>query len=172
MKQRSLLVLSIIILALGITIILSYKEQGVNMQTLYRTSSMQGVHLTHKDGDKIKWELTAESATFPEGKKEILLYDLTMKIHHNPNIIITGGKGNYNIEGRSLIVSKPVETTIKDSRLTTDSLTWHGEEEVVTSEDNVRLTGKKFSIEGKGLTVMLRDQTVRISSDVKGIFYH
>lgn len=171
MKGKFILVLSIMILAVGIPIILSYKEQGVNIQTSYLISSMQGIHLTHKDDDKIKWELTAESAIFPEGEREILLNDLTMKIHHDPNIIITGGRGNYNIEGRSLIVNKPVETTIKDSRLTTDSLTWDGEEGLITTGDSISLTGKKFSIEGRGLTVTVRDQTLRISSDVRGIFY-
>jgi len=170
MRGRLLLGFSIILI-LTILIVLSYKKYGVNPHASYQISSMEGIHLAHRDHNKIKWELTAERATFPQGDKEILLDNLTMKIHHNPNIIVKGGRGNYNIEEGSLIVSNPVETTIKNSRLTTDSLAWYGKEEIIATSDSVRFTGKKFLIEGKGLTVTVRDQQVRILSDVSSIFY-
>ena len=158
-------------IALGILIILSYSENGVKTHTSYRKSSIKGFHLARKDGESIKWELTAERAVFPEGNKEILLKDLTVKIHHKPEVILTGGEGNYNIEGKELIISNPVDVVIDSSRLTTTSLTWHGEEEMITTYDSVRLTGKNFLMEGKGLTIKVRDQQVKILNDVKGIFY-
>lgn len=170
MKGKFLLALSIV-LALGILIILNYRENGVKTHTSYRVSSIQGFHLARKDGDKLKWELTAKSSVFPEGKKEILLKDLTVKIYHNPNVTLTGGEGNYNIDEKNLVINKPVEIIIDNSRLTTDSLTWHGEEEIITTPDSVRLVGKNFLMEGKGLTVKVRDQQVKILKDVKGIFY-
>lgn len=158
-------------IALGVLIVLNYSENGVKTHTSYRKSSIKGFHLARKDGEKIKWELTAERAVFPEGNKEILLKDLTVKIHHKPEVILTGGEGNYNIEGKELIISKLVDVVIDSSRLTTASLTWHGEEEMITTYDSVRLTGKNFLMEGKGLTVKVRDQQVKILNDVKGIFY-
>ncbi len=159
-------------LAGGTFFILNYNEDDVKTRVSYRISSMKGFNLTHKDGGKIKWELSAKSATFPQGDKEVLLKDLNIKVHQSPDITLTGGEGNYNIERKVLAVSNSIKITMNSSLLTTDSLTWHGDKEIITTGDKIIFTGKKFLIEGRGLAVDVRDQQVKVLENVKGIFYH
>ncbi len=171
MKGKFLLVLSIAS-ALGILIVLSYRENGIKTDSSHQTSSMQGFHLTQKEGDEIRWELSAESAVFPEGINKVILKTLTMRIHHTPELTLTGGGGIYNIQKNFFTIDKPVKVIMDSSILTTDSLVWNGEEELITSPDNIKLTGKNFLIEGTGLAIRVRKQEVKILKDVKGTFYH
>lgn len=170
MKGKFFLVL-LAALAIGTLIVLSYKENGVKIYPSYKTSSMRGFRLTHKEGDKIKWELISEKATFPEGKKEVILKGLTMRIHQGYEIALTGGSGIYDIQEKNLTINKPVEIDIKEAKLTTDSLTWNGKEGLITTQDSIILKGKNFLIEGTGLTAKIKDQQIRILEDVKGTFY-
>ncbi|MBI4654100.1 MAG: LPS export ABC transporter periplasmic protein LptC [Nitrospirae bacterium] len=171
MKIRFLSALSIILLLGALIIYNRYKEDGLSAHTLYRTSSMQGFHLIHKEGGRIGWELIADSAIFPQGNNEVLLKDLNMKIYQDQFIILTGKEGNYSIDEKILVVDKTVEVKIDNSVLNTDSLIWDGNKEVITTQDNIKFRGKTFSIEGRGLTVIVKDQQVKVLNDVKGIFY-
>lgn len=162
------------VLGVGLLIILSYEENGVTTYHLYKTSSIREfslVHKEHEEGSRISWELTAENATFPDGNKEIILEYLKMVIHHEHEFVLTGGSGIYKIQEKSLTIYKPVEIDVEGAKLTTDSLTWNGVEGVITTKDRVRFKGKKFLIEGKGLSAEIEDQKIRILKDVKGVFY-
>lgn len=172
MKVRLLSALLITLLLGALIIYNRYKEDGISAHTSYRISSMQGFHLIHKEGDKIRWELIADSAIFPQGNNEVLLKDLNMKVHQDPFIILTGKDGNYNVDEKILVVVKAVEVKIDNSILNTDSLIWDGNKEVITTQDDIKFRGKTFAIEGRGLTVSVKDQQVKVLNDVKGIFYH
>jgi LPS export ABC transporter protein LptC len=158
-------------LSLAVLIILGYKETDVTVAPLYKTSSMQGLHITHKTGGRIKWELTAKDANFPSGNKEVIIRSLKLKIYNDPEIYLTGGSGIYKIEGENLTINKPVEINIRDAKFTTDSLTWDSGSELITTKDNIRFTGKNFLIEGEGLVAKTKEQKMKILSNVKGIFY-
>ncbi|GBE05216.1 MAG TPA: LPS export ABC transporter periplasmic protein LptC [Nitrospirae bacterium] len=158
-------------LAAGVLIVLSYRENVVETFPSYKTSSMHGFHLTHKERDKIRWELAAEKATFPAGNKEIVLNELTMKIYDRREVTITGGSGLYEIENKRLTINKPLEIDVEGARLTTDSLVWDGEKGIITTGDDVRFKGEKFNIEGTGLKVNVKEQQIRIFKNVKGTFY-
>ncbi len=170
MKEKAFFVLSVI-LALWVLIILNYKENNLKILPSYRTSSMQGLHLIHKEDNRVKWELTAQDATFPEGNKEIILNSLELKINHNPRIYLTGGNGIYRIEGGNLTINKPIELNMTDTKFTTDTLTWNSENGLITTQDSVKFTGKNFLIEGTGLAVKINRQKVEILKNVKGTFY-
>ncbi len=170
MKSRFRLLL-LVIVAVAFLVVMSYRENGVKTYPSYKTSSMRGFHLTHKDSDKIKWELIAEKATFPEGNKKIILNDLTMKMYHEREYTLRGGSGIYNIQRNKLAINKPIEIAVEDAKLTTDSLTWNGESGVVTSKDRIKFQGNNFLIEGIGLTAKIKDQQIRILQNVEGVFY-
>ncbi len=169
MRSKFFVVL-LTILAVGILIVLSYKENGIKTYPSYKTSSMRGFHLTHKDGNKIKWELISENATFPEGNREVILKDLTMKIHEY-KIALTGGSGTYNIQDKNLIINRPIKIDIDGNKLTTDSLMWNGDKELISTNDAIKFEGKNFLIEGIGLIAKTENQQIRILENVKGIFY-
>jgi LPS export ABC transporter protein LptC len=172
MRKKVLGLLSTAII-ISILIVLGYKENVIKTYPSYKTSLMRGFHLIHKEGGRTKWELISEDATFPEGKKIVILKDLKMRIFYNENeITLSGGSGVYRIEDKNLFIDKPVEVNIKGSELTTDSLVWNGKEELITTKDTVKFKGKNFLIEGIGLIAKTRDQELKILEDVRGIFYY
>jgi len=170
MKNKFFLILSAVLIC-GVLILLNYKNDKITILPSYQTSSMKALHLTHKEGDRVKWELKAEDAKFPEGDKRIILKSLELKIYYNPEVYLSGGSGIYKINKETLTVEKPIELRIKDMKFTTDTLTWHGKKGLITTDDNVRFKGKKFIVEGKGLVANIEKQTVEVLKDVKGIFY-
>lgn len=170
--KNTLVVILLTVLAIGILITISYKENDMRTLPAYKTSSIRGFHLTHKEGDKIKWELISDNATFPEGSKEIILNDLTMKVHQEYEIALKGGSGVYNIRDKNLIINKPIEINIGEAVLTTDSLTWNGEKGLISTDEPIKFKGKNFIIEGTGLSATTQTQQIKILENVKGIFYH
>ncbi len=170
MKGKFFLVL-LTVLAVSVLVVLSYRENGVKTYPSYKTSSMSGFHLTHTENDIIKWELEATKTTFPAGEEEILLEDLTMKIHYQRGFIVRGGSGVYNLSQKELIVNKPIEIDMDGTKLTTDSLTWNGKREEISTKDDIKLEGENFLIEGSGLIALVKEQQIRILNNVKGVFY-
>jgi LPS export ABC transporter protein LptC len=170
MKEKSFLVLSIILI-LGILIILGYKEDSINISPSYRTSSMRGIHLNHREGNDLKWELLADTATFPEDKKEIIIDSLELKILNEPGIKITGGKGIYDINSKDLSVRDRIKIFLSNGIFRTDSLKWKSSENIITTANNVEFTNDNFTIKGTGLIAEVREERVRILKNVTGIFY-
>jgi LPS export ABC transporter protein LptC len=171
MKVKLLLAF-LAVLAVVSLVVLNYWESGVNTYPSYKISSMRGFHLTHKENDKIKWELKAEKATFPEDTKEVLLKDLTMRISHDREMSLSGGSGIYDIEEKTLVIKKPIEIDIEGATLITDSLTWNGQKGILSTDEWFTFKDKYIHIEGKGLTAKVKEQQIRILKNVKGTFYH
>jgi LPS export ABC transporter protein LptC len=169
--KNKVLALVLTVLAIAILILISYKENGIKTYPVYKTSSMRGFRITHKKDNEIKWELVSENATFPEGNKAIVLKNLSMRIHDKYDMTLTGGSGVYKIKDKNLTINKPIEIDIEGDKLTTDSLTWNGEKELITTKDMITFKGKNFFIEGTGLVAKVRNQQIRILDNVTGIFY-
>lgn len=158
-------------LSLGVLAVVGHKDSGITVNPLYKTSSMDGLHITHKEGNITKWELTADDAVLPSGNEQVIVKSLDMKIYNDPVIYLTGGRGIYNIEGEELVINGTVKINIKDVQFTTDSLIWNGKDELLSTRDSVRFTGNNFLIEGKGFSAKIKDQKVKILDNVKGTFY-
>ncbi len=158
-------------LVIGILVILNYNEGNVKIRPSYQTSTMQQLHLTHKEDNKVKWELSAKSAIFPIGNKEVFLESLGLKINHSPEIYLTSESGIYKIKKGDITLNKPVELNIKDAKFITNSLKWKNKDELITTDSAIRFSGKTFLIEGRGLAAKIKQQEVRILNNVKAIFY-
>jgi len=160
-----------IIITLGVLISLGYREDDLRISPSYKSSSMHGLHLTHKASNEIKWELKARNATFPEGGGEIILSSLELRVHDDYGMNLSAGSGTYKIDKKILTIKRPVQINIRDIRLITDTLTWDGEEGLIKTEDDIRFSGKNFYIEGTGLEAEIKYQRIRILKNVKGTFY-
>jgi LPS export ABC transporter protein LptC len=159
------------ILIITIIGIIGYRENKVKISPSYKTSSMLDLHLTHKEGDAIKWQLYAKEAIFPLGEKEVLLKSLGVNINHSPKIYLTSGSGKYELEKGDITLDSPVELNVKNGKFITSSLKWNNNDEVISTDDDVRFTGKNFFITGTGLTAKLNQERVRILRNVKAIYY-
>lgn len=160
-----------IIVVLLVLISFGYRDDDVRISPSYRSSSMYGLHLTHKAGDEIKWELRAQDATFPEGAREITINSMELKIYDDYRINLSAASGIYRIDRKILTINMPVEISMKDARLTTDTLTWDGEAGVIMTDEDIIFSGKNFYIEGTGLEAEIRHERIRIRKNVKGTFY-
>ncbi|RJR18302.1 MAG: LPS export ABC transporter periplasmic protein LptC [Nitrospiraceae bacterium] len=159
------------IFIVAILVILNYNEPGVKMFPMLQTSSMENLHLKHKEGDNVKWELSSHKAVLPLGNKEVFLESLVLKINQTPEIYLTSGSGIYEVDQGNVTLNKPVELKIREATFATDTLKWNSKEELITSDDQVKFSGNSFLITGTGLSAKVQEQQVRITKDVKAIFY-
>lgn len=170
--MKAKIILSLIItIILTVLILYGYREEDLRVSPSYKSSSMHGLHLTHKIGDKVKWELRAEDATMPEGEGEIIINSLKLTVYNDYGINLSAGGGSYIIEDKVLKINGPVEINMKDASLLTDTLTWDGRDGVIRTDKVITFKGKNFYIEGTGLEVKIRDERLQILKDVKGTFY-
>ncbi|RJQ15273.1 MAG: LPS export ABC transporter periplasmic protein LptC [Nitrospiraceae bacterium] len=169
-KGRFLLILPLAVAALFI-LLTYYKGQSVKIQPSFQTSSMHQLRLTHKEGDTIKWELSAGEAVFPLGGREVLLKSPGLKINRTPEIYLTGGSGIYEIEKGNVTLDNSVELNVKDVKFTTNTLRWDSADGSITTKDDVRFSGRSFLIEGTGLAAKTDQQHIRILKNVKATFY-
>jgi len=154
-----------------ILVLYGYREDDLKITPSYKSSSMHGLHLIHKTGDKIKWELKAEGATMPENEDEIIINSLQLRIYNDYGVNLSAGSGSYKIDDKVLTINSPVEIDIKNARLMTDSLTWDGQNGLIRTDKMITFKGDNFYIEGTGLEVKIKEERVRILKDVKGTFY-
>ncbi len=170
LKSRFFWIVAAIMIAV-FSAIFTYKDQGMEISPSFRTSTMQKLHLTHREDNKVKWELSAREAVFPQGKDEILLRAISLMIDQSPKIYITSGSGVYKIDKGDIILNKNVELNMENSRFTTTTLKWDSNGGMITTDDPVRFTGSNFSINGTGLVAETERQKARILKNVKAIYY-
>ena len=169
-RSKSFLVLAAI-LAVSALIIFSLNESNVNIPHLYQTSSMKQLHLKHKEGNDVKWELFAANAFFPTGKKEVILNSVNIIINNSPEIRLAGGSGIYEIEQEEVTLFNPVELTLRDTKFTTNTLKFSNKDELATTDGPIKYTGKNFLIKGTGLIAKMKQHEVRVLDNVKAVFY-
>jgi LPS export ABC transporter protein LptC len=169
-KSRFFLGLSAALI-IGFLFIVNYKGSGIKLRPSLKTSSMEHMLLTHKQDNEVKWELYARKAIFPPGNKMVFLKSLGLKVKQSPEIYLTSQKGVYEVEKGNITLDNTVELNIRDTKLATNSLEWNSNNESITTEDDVKFTGKNFLIEGAGLIAKTKQQQVRIVKNVKAIFY-
>ena len=156
----------------GIFVVLNYSDTDVKIHPSFQTSSMKTLHLIRKDRNEVKWELSADEAIIPEKKDTIFLKSISLKINKSPEVYLTSGTGSYIIENENITLNDPVELHMEDNRFITHSLTWSSKDELITTMDPVRFTGENFVISGTGLAAEFKQQNVKITNNVKAIFYH
>ena len=132
---------------------------------------MKDFHLTHREGSKVKWELSADKAILPIGNKEVFLESLSLKINRTPEIFLTSGSGIYEIDKGDITLNKTVELNIKETTFTTDTMKYNSKDEIITTDDEIKFNGNNFLIEGTGLVAKTKQQNIRITKNVKAIFY-
>lgn len=170
-KPKHVVSLSVF-LAVSVLILISYyKNQTVTILPSFQTSSMKDLHITHKEADRIKWELSAKEAIFPTGGKEIFLNSIGLNIKQSPEIYLKSGNGTYEIDKGDIMLSASVEMNINSTQFTANSVKWNNASEVLTSDDKVKFSGEHFLVEGTGLSATLKQQKVRILKNVKATFY-
>lgn len=160
------------ILVIIILLLINYSEHSLKIHPSYQKSSMNKLYLTHRNGDAVQWELSADNAVIPLGNNEVYLHSIALKINRSPEILLVSGKGVYNVDKGNVTLDQPVELKMEDKVFTTSTVTWDSRTEIISTEEPVQFTGKNFSIKGSGLNAHIKQQKVKILGNVKAVFYN
>ncbi|UCD36030.1 MAG: LPS export ABC transporter periplasmic protein LptC [Nitrospiraceae bacterium] len=170
-KTRLIWILSALF-AVGILILLTYDGNRVGIMPSYQSSYMTDLHMKHREGGEVKWELTSDRAVLPINRKEVHLEKIALKIRQSPEIDLTSGSGVYEVDEGNIMLSDTVNLNVKDAVFSTASVRYTSRDESIVSEETVRLTGNNFTITGSGLAAQVKEEKVSILHDVKAVFYH
>ncbi len=170
-KQKLFWIISITLIITVLTIHY-YNTHTIKLNPAYKTSSMEDLQLKNKEGDTVKWELSAENAIFPPGKKQVILNSVNININSTPAIQLKSRKGIYDAAKKEVVLEQAVEISMENSKITTASLKLQTSDEVLlTTKDPVQYTGENFIIEGTGLTAKIKQEKVTILNNVKATYF-
>ncbi|MFA5062717.1 MAG: LPS export ABC transporter periplasmic protein LptC [Candidatus Omnitrophota bacterium] len=120
-------------------------------------------------GDKGKksWDLSGKSADiFTE---EVKLKDVDGNLYgKDENVNLTAKTGNFNKKDGKVHLEKDVViTTSKGAKLTTDSMDWDRNKQLVTTKDKVNIARDNMNIVGTGANGQMNLKKLALNKDVK-----
>jgi|Deesub1362A_J573_1020465.scaffolds.fasta_scaffold03137_3 LPS export ABC transporter protein LptC len=170
MKKRMLGV-GVITLLILFVFLITYESKDTRVNPAYKRSSMMNLQLTHKKDNKIRWILSASRADMPVSERKIFLKGVKLRIINDPEMILASGSGEYNIEKGLMTLSQSVKIDTEDGHFITDTLKWDTKNNRIFTDDPVILKGEHLEIRGNGLRADITSGKVRISKNVKAIYY-
>ena len=170
MNRSSLFVLSLILFSLFFFMVKSEKSSGPGILQ-QGDSFIEGLRIVHKMSGNRDWVLTAKRADMTENGEKAFLTDIEMKMEKK-GMVIHAGKGLYNMTDKSLIVDGRIAATGDDYTIETENVNYDSKAGSLKTDGNIKMDGKKFSLQGKGMDMNNIEQKVRILSNVKATFYH
>ncbi len=157
-----------ICLLLGVFAAAPVRAQEVSKQ-------FEDFHLQGYDGQGGKtWEVKGRTADILGDT--IAIRDVDANHYGDQTINLKADEGIVDKTGGNLKLRKNVRITSSEGgRLTTDSLEWKKDENLVTTEDRVDLTDRRLNASGTGMTArtdfhrveMKKDVTVRMTMDAE-----
>ena len=117
------------------------------------------------EGEK-SWDVVGDTADIVGDMIEVTNVDANQYGEQEMNLkarkgIIDKVTGDIQLEGNVVI------TSIAGGKLTTDSLTWQKEQDLVSTEDPVEITNKAFKAEGMGLRARPGLKVAQMNKNVK-----
>lgn len=114
------------------------------------------------------WTLTAKRADVFEEQGKASLRAIALTIPDN-NLTLYADGGTYDFTTKSFSTASIVEAKGDGYRITAESLDVDLSSGVIHTQGPIRLDGKRFSLEGRGMEAS-RGETVRIAGDVRATF--
>lgn len=168
MKRSLFFILSLLLFSLFFFMVKSEKGSRLDMQ-LKGESFIEGLKIIHKKNGKPDWILTAKRADITENGDKAHLTDIEMTIE-NRGMTIYADKGLYNLTNKNLTIDGKVIAKNNNYSIITEHVELDSKADNLKTEGNVKIEGKKFSLQGKGMRINNAEQKVRILKDVKATF--
>ncbi len=133
---------------------------------------LKGVRYSQSKGDRLQWELVAESARLVEnGPASLERVGITYFSDDGKVISLSADEGMYDDNTRDATVRGNVVVTSSDHRtLRTDLLKWNQQEEKLKGEGAVTITQGNTIIKGTGFEVVPAKETFTIFN-VEGVIH-
>lgn len=132
-------------------------------------SYIEGLRIVNKRNGVDSWVITARRADFTRDGMEARMDSVTVDIIKD-RVVVNADSGIYNLNTRGLSLENNIKILIKDSVVSAERLSWNPASKILTSDNKVRMDGKRFKIEGEGL-IATEGQKVKLTKNVKAIFF-
>lgn len=126
----------------------------------------QGFNLQGYDKNgETAWDVNGDTANIIG--QEIILSNVDANSFGEQKMNLTAKTGVVNQTSGQIHLEKDVVITSEDGKqLTTDTLNWNRNEDLVTTDDDVRITDKRMMATGTGMRARPGLKTARINEDV------
>ena len=134
--------------------------------------TITGLHLTETKGDKLLWEIEADSAQMYQKRQAAQLKNikLTMYQKQEPVLYLTGDKGWLDMNSRDIAIEGKVTANLQDGIVfETDSLNWQHEKRILSTRDPVKITRANIHILGEGMEADIEAEKININNVVTTI---
>ena len=168
MKKKVIFLLLIVISSGVFFYNLSEKAAKLSVQ-MTGDSFFEGVKIVNKKDGVTDWILTAKRADLSRDGKEALLNGVEMQLEKN-GVTVEAEKGLYDMETKKISVDGVITARNKNYVMTTSEARIDSDAGTLETEREVKIEGKKFSLEGKGMIADNGEQKVRILNNVKATF--
>lgn len=169
MKRNLFFILSLLFFFLFFFMVKSEKGSRSEIH-LKGESFIEGLKIIHKKNGKSAWILIAKRADISKEGDMAYLTDIEITIE-NRGMTIYADRGLYNLTNKNLTLYSRVIAKNSDFSIITEHVDIDSSTNNLKTGDNVKIEGKKFSLQGKGMEINNTEQKVRILKDVKAIFY-
>ncbi|MFC1888327.1 LPS export ABC transporter periplasmic protein LptC [Thermodesulfobacteriota bacterium] len=131
------------------------------------------IHLSATKGDRLEWELQAESARHFEEEDFTLLRGIEAIFYADDGEIMTmkADEGTVHRSTEDVELTGHVEASTSEGyRLFGDRFAYRAGEGIVFSDDNVRMVRDGFEVKGTGVRIELESRSISILRGVHAKF--
>jgi LPS export ABC transporter protein LptC len=123
---------------------------------------------TNKNNEK-EWDLRADKAQYFKDQKLVKLENLEITLYRpNGQIYKLSGKhGQLNIDTQNITIQGGVKGTMPDhTQFATESFSYDNTKRILTTNDKVFITRDTFSMEGVGMIINVKEETITLLAKV------
>ncbi len=115
---------------------------------------IKGLHLTETSGDKLLWEIEADSAQVYQEQQSAQLKNIRLTLYEEQRQILKlrSDNGRLDIQNRDMSVEGQVVAHLPDGlTFETNSLTWENQKRLISTSEPVNISRDNIKIRGMGL---------------------
>ncbi len=132
-------------------------------------SFFEGLRIIQKKNSVRNWTLTAKRADISKDSNEADLTGVEMEVA-GKGTTIYAEKGLYHMDTGNISVEGAITAKNNNYSITTGQVEIDSAQGLLKTNSDVRIEGKKFTLQGKGMEIKNNEQKVRILKDVKATF--
>ena len=150
------------------------KEGTLKILTDDADVRIQNAHYTEVTDSGTVWEIDAASVRFVR-KDNLAYFDkvrIKLTLKDGKSYVLTGDRGVLHTDTRNAELRGDVTvTSSRGWRFDTEALKYIDADQVVRADTDVKLKSPKLEIQGVGMSVYLKTEEVKLSSEVNAVLW-
>lgn len=167
-------------LALGVVVFNYFSRNAQQRQQIPNPAAsvdlaLKSLHFTESSADRTKWELYAASGEYSKSADLSLLKDLRFILFRAGNegrVTVTAKQGEYAHATKNVTLAGNVQAKGTDGvSFETPRISYDSARRIFRTDERVKMTSDRMSVEGVGMEFKLDGQTALIQSRVEATIY-